>query len=147
MGYSMYEIVTLASIVQREAVVIEEASMIASVYLNRLERSMRLDADPTVQYAIGRRDGRWWPNLTGETDYYALNEPQPDHAYNTYLDQDGAPRSELLPPGPIASPGLAAINAVLYPAETDYLYFRSCDDQTHMFSTNLADHSAIECPQ
>ncbi len=146
MGYSMYEIVTLASIVQREASVIDEASMIASVYLNRLERGMRLDADPTVQYAIGRREGRWWPNLYGESDYYALNDPQPEYAYNTYLDQDGATRSELLPPGPICSPGLAAINAVLYPAQTDYLYFRSCDDQTHIFSTNLADHSAIECP-
>lgn len=147
LGLNMYEVITMASIVQREAVVIEEASMIASVYLNRLNRSQRLDADPTVQYAIGFREGRWWPNLFGESDYYALGDPQPEYAYNTYLKQDGMPRSELLPPGPICSPGLAAINAVLYPANTEYLYFRSCDDQTHIFSTNLADHAAIECPQ
>lgn len=145
-GLSMYEVITLASIVQREAVKIEEGSLIASVYLNRLNRNMRLDADPTVQYAIGFRDGRWWPNLTGESDYYALSGPQQDYAYNTYLKQEGAPRDDLMPPGPIASPGLAAINAVLYPAETDYLYFRSCDDQTHIFSTNLADHANITCP-
>lgn len=145
-GLSMYEVVTLASIVQREAVVIEEASMIASVYLNRLNRGMRLDADPTVQYAIGFRDGRWWSNLSGEADYYALGMPQPDYMYNTYLKQDGMSRSELLPPGPICSPGLAAINAVLYPASTEYLYFRSCDDQTHIFSTTFAEHAAIQCP-
>ncbi len=146
LGLTMYEVITLASIVQREAVKIEEGSLIASVYLNRLNRNMRLDADPTVQYAIGFRDGRWWPNLTGESDYYALSGPQQDYAYNTYLKQDGALRVELMPPGPVASPGLAAINAVLYPAQTDYLYFRSCDDQTHIFSTNLADHANITCP-
>lgn len=145
LGMSMYDVITLASIVQREAVVLEEASLIASVYLNRLDRNMRLDADPTVQYAIGYREGSWWPRLYGPPDYYA-EEPQPDHAYNTYLKREGAPRADLMPPGPICSPGLAAINAVLYPAQTQYLYFRSCNDQTHIFSTNLADHANIECP-
>lgn len=145
-GLTLYEVVTLASIVQREAVVPEEASLIASVYLNRLARNMRLDADPTVQYAIGFRDGRWWPRLSGEADYYARGEPQADYAYNTYLKQDGMPRAQLLPPGPICSPGLAAINAVLNPAQTQYLYFRSCDDQTHIFSLTFAEHASVVCP-
>jgi UPF0755 protein len=145
-GLTMYQVIILASIVQREAVVTEESPLIASVYLNRLNRNMRLDADPTVQYAIGFRDGRWWPRLTGESDYYALDEAQANWTYNTYLMQDGSPREELLPPGPICSPGLAAINAVLAPAQTEYLYFRSCDDQTHIFSTTLAEHSSVTCP-
>ncbi|MEP0763341.1 MAG: endolytic transglycosylase MltG, partial [Chloroflexota bacterium] len=66
--------------------------------------------------------------------------------YNTYLKQDGAPLAELLPPGPICSPGLTAINAVLNPAQTEYLYFRSCDNLRHVFTTSLAEHSAITCP-
>ncbi len=146
LGLSMYDVITLASIVQRETVVPEEASVIASVYLNRLNDNQRLDADPTVQYAIGFREGSWWPQLYGTTDYYAQSGPQPDYAYNTYLKQDGMSRADLLPPGPICSPGLAAINAVLYPAQTDYFYFRSCNDQTHIFSTNLTDHTNIQCP-
>ncbi len=145
-GLSMYQVVTLASIVQREAVNMDEAPMIASVYLNRLARQMRLDADPTVQYAIGYRDGTWWPPLYGQSDYYALGSSQSAAAYNTYLKQDGMSVAELLPPGPICSPSLAAINAVLYPAETPYLYFRSCDDQTHVFSTTLEEHAAVSCP-
>ena len=145
-GLTFYQALTLASIVQREAVVIEEAPLIASVYLNRLRRNMKLDADPTVQYAIGFRDGSWWPNLSGETDYYALDTVQPNYAYNTYLKQDGSPIADLLPPGPICSPGMAAINAVLNPVPTEYLYFRSCDDLTHIFSTSLAEHAAITCP-
>ncbi len=145
-GLTMYQALTLASIVQREAVVIEEAPLIASVYLNRLHRNMKLDADPTVQYAIGFRDGSWWPHLSGEADYYALDTVQANYAYNTYLKQDGSPIADLLPPGPICSPSMAAINAVLNPAPTEYLYFRSCDDLTHIFSTSLAEHSAITCP-
>ena len=138
-GLTMFQATTLASIVQREAVALDEAPLIASVYLNRLRRSMKLDADPTVQYAIGMRDGRWWPDLTGEADYYALNSAQPNHMYNTYLKQDGAPLA-------ICSPGLTAINAVLNPAQTEYLYFRSCDNLRHVFTTSLAEHSAITCP-
>ncbi|MEW6579139.1 MAG: endolytic transglycosylase MltG [Chloroflexota bacterium] len=145
-GLTMYQAITLASIVQREAVALDEAPLIASVYLNRLRRGMKLDADPTVQYAIGMRDGRWWPDLSGEADYYALDSAQPNHMYNTYLKQDGAPLAELLPPGPICSPGLTAINAVLNPAQTEYLYFRSCDNLRHVFTTSLAEHSAIICP-
>lgn len=145
-GLTLYQAITLASIVQREAVSLDEAPLIASVYLNRLSRGMKLDADPTVQYAIGMRDGRWWPDLTGEADYYALESAQPNPMYNTYLKQDGAPLAELLPPGPICSPGLTAINAVLNPAQTEYLYFRSCDNLRHVFTTSLAEHSAITCP-
>ncbi len=146
-GLTMYQVVTLASIVQREAVQMDEAPLIASVYLNRLARSMKLDADPTVQYAIGFRDGRWWPRLSGEADYYALGSVQPEYAYNTYLKSDGSPIADLLPPGPIASPGLAAIQAVLDAPATEYLYFRSCNDLTHQFSTTLEQHNSIVCPQ
>ncbi|GIV80728.1 MAG: aminodeoxychorismate lyase [Anaerolineae bacterium] len=145
-GLTFYQALTLASIVQREAVAPDEAPVIASVYLNRLRRSMKLDADPTVQYAIGFRDGTWWPRLSGEADYYALGVVQANAAYNTYLKRDGAPLSELLPPGPICSPGLAAINAVLNPAQTEYLYFRSCDDLRHIFTMTLEEHSAVACP-
>jgi UPF0755 protein len=145
-GLTIYQVVTLASIVQREAVALDEAPLIASVFLNRLGRSMKLDADPTVQYAIGMRDGRWWPDLSGEADYYALESAQPNHMYNTYLKRDGMALAELLPPGPICSPSLAAINAVLNPAQTEYLYFRSCDNLRHVFTMSLAEHSAIACP-
>ena len=141
-GLTMYEVVTLASIVEREAVVAEEAPIIASVYLNRLRRPMRLDADPTVQYAIGNtRDGTWWPQIT-QADYYGLSGV-PNQSYSTYLN-DG------LPPGPIASPGLGAINAVLNPAVTEYFFFRAgCNnDGRHEFFTleQQAEHAAFTCP-
>ncbi len=114
---TMYEVVTLAAIVQREAAVTEEMGMIASVYLNRLRLPMRLDADPTVQYAIGdtREAGNYWPQIT-QADYYGLSGV-PNQSYSTYLN-------EGLPPGPIASPSLAAILAVLNPPVTEYYYFR-----------------------
>jgi UPF0755 protein len=140
-GLTMYEVLTLASIVQRETWQPAEGPTIASVYLNRLAQNMRLDADPTVQYAIGQRDGRWWPLLQGENDYYARSGQQPNYRYNTYLKQDGAPTDDLLPPGPIASPGLGAINAVLNPDQTPFFYFFSCDGQTHTFSADLAEHN------
>lgn len=142
-GLSMYEVVTLASIVQREAAVADEMSMIASVYLNRLRLPMRLDADPTVQYAIGdtREAGNYWPQIT-QGDYYGLSGV-PNQSYSTYLN-------EGLPPGPIASPGLAAILAVLNPSATEYYYFRrGCeDDGRHVFFTltQQADHANFTCP-
>lgn len=141
-GLSMYEVVTLASIVQREAAVMDEAPVIASVFLNRFRLPMRLDADPTVQYAIGNtRDGRWWPNIT-QADYYGI-AGVPDQSYSTYLN-------EGLPPGPIASPSLTAIRAVLEPAETDYFYFRlGCNsDGRHEFFRldQQAEHAAFTCP-
>jgi UPF0755 protein len=138
---TMYEVVTLASIVEREAVVADESPIIASVYLNRLRLPMRLDADPTVQYAIGpTRDGSWWPQIT-QADYYGL-AGVPNQSYSTYLN-DG------LPPGPIATPGLGAINAVLNPAITEYFYFRAgCDgDGKHVFFTleQQAAHADFSC--
>ncbi|MBN1680688.1 MAG: endolytic transglycosylase MltG [Anaerolineae bacterium] len=140
-GFTMYEAVTLASIVEREAVQVDEAPIIASVYLNRLRLPMRLDADPTVQYAIGNtRDGRWWPSIT-QADYYGL-EGVPNQSYSTYLN-DG------LPPGPIAVPSLASIKAVLNPAATEYYYFRrGCeDDNRHVFFTldQQTDHANFTC--
>jgi UPF0755 protein len=144
-GLTMYQVVILASIVQREAAVIDaEGQRIAAVYLNRLRLPMRLDADPTVQYAIGNsRDGSWWPQIT-LADYYALNGVAiPNQSYSTYLN-------EGLPPGPIASPSLAAIQAVLNAPVTEEFYFRrGCNnDGLHVFFTlaQQADHANFTCP-
>jgi UPF0755 protein len=141
-GLNMYQVVTLASIVQRETAALDEAPVVASVYLNRLRLPMRLDADPTVQYAIGNtRDGSWWPSIT-QDDYYGLTG-LPNQSYSTYLN-DG------LPPGPIASPSLAAINAVLTAPQTQYYYFRiGCNgDGRHVFFTldQQAQHANFTCP-
>lgn len=141
-GLTMYEVVTLASIVQREAVVAEEAPRIAAVYLNRLRLPMRLDADPTVQYAIGntRDPNEWWPPLT-QNDYYAT-AGLANQSYSTYLN-------EGLPPGPINSPTLASIRAVLEAPQTDEFYFRlGCDDRTHVFFRldQQNDHASFTCP-
>jgi UPF0755 protein len=140
---TMYQVVILASIVQREAGVPEDMGLIASVYLNRLRLPMRLDADPTVQYAIGntREAGNWWPQITWD-DYYGLSGV-PNQSYSTYLN-DG------LPPGPIASPSLAAILSVLNAPTTEYYYFRlGCGgDGRHVFFTlsQQADHANFSCP-
>ncbi len=129
---NLHEALTLASIVEREARVPAERPLIAGVFLNRLRQGMLLQADPTVQYALApspRRpaDGWWKPKLT--TADLALTSP-----YNTY-------RSPGLPPGPICSPGLPAVEAVLHPAPTDYLYFvAKGDDGTHAFARTLAEH-------
>ena len=142
-GLTMYEVVILASIVQREAAVTEEMGVIASVYLNRLRLPMRLDADPTVQYAIGnsREPGNYWPSIT-QDDYYGLSGV-PNQSYSTYLN-------EGLPPGPIASPSLAAILAVLNAPPTEYFYFRlGCEGNgRHVFFTltQQADHADFSCP-
>jgi peptidoglycan lytic transglycosylase G len=106
---SVYDIVTIASIVEREARVPSERPIIASVYYNRLRRGMPLQADPTVQYALGRPSD-WWPLLT-VSDYHSVHS-----LYNTYLHRG-------LPPGPIANPGLPSLYAALRPAHTPYLYF------------------------
>ncbi len=117
-GLTLYQAVTLASIIEREAVWPDEHAMIASVYRNRLAIGMRLEADPTVQYSLqGRRD-RWWPNIT-RADYTQVNSP-----YNAYLHGG-------LPPGPIASPGLSAIQAAIFPADSPYLFFRAACDNSH----------------
>ncbi|RME52072.1 MAG: endolytic transglycosylase MltG, partial [Caldilineae bacterium] len=114
----LYAVLTLASIVEREAVIPEEQPLIAGVYLNRLAAGMRLEADPTVQYAMGYQPdtGQWWKTPVFLEEYSTVDSP-----YNTYLYHG-------LPPGPIASPGLSAIQAVLYPVEHDFLYFVAVGD-------------------
>lgn len=133
-GLTVRDAVNLASIVEREAVWNDEHSLIASVYRNRLAAPMRLQADPTVQYGINGARGRWWPAIT-QADYRNIASP-----YNTYLN-------EGLPPGPIASPGLSAIRAATYPAESSYFYFRAkCDRSNyHNFATTYDEHLANGC--
>jgi peptidoglycan lytic transglycosylase G len=136
-GLSIYQAVTLASIVEREAVHYDEAPMIASVYLNRLKIGMKLDADPTVQYALGYDavNQTWWTNPLSVDDL-KINSP-----YNTYAT-DG------LPPTPISNPGLEALRAVAFPAETSYYYFSAkCDDSGyHNFAQTFQEHLQNLCP-
>ncbi len=122
-GLSLHQLVTLASIVEKEAVVQEEMPLIAGVFWNRLKRNMPLQADPTVAYAVGK-DGR----------APTREDIQTDHPFNTY-------RYRGLPPGPIGSPGRAAVDAVLAPAAVPYLYFVSIDDRRHHFSATLDEHN------
>ncbi len=134
---TLFQAVTLASIVERESAAAQERPVIASVYSNRLKTGMALDADPTVQYAMAsaKKQAPWWPQLTQE-DYRSVKSP-----YNTYLNPD-------LPPGPIASPGLSSIQAAIEPAQTNFYFFRaSCNrDGTHLFSKTLEEHAAKACP-
>ncbi len=133
-GWTIYEAVTLAAIVEREALFAEEFAAIAGVYRNRLAQRWRLEADPTVQYALQGTRGRWWPQIS-PADYSNVVSP-----YNTYL-QAG------LPPGPIASPSLAAIEAALRPEQSDYFFFRArCDGSgTHAFAVTYEEHLANGC--
>ncbi|MEN9232202.1 MAG: endolytic transglycosylase MltG, partial [Thermostichus sp. DG02_5_bins_236] len=126
---SLHEWVTLASIVEREAVVPEERALIAGVFLNRLKQGIPLGADPTVEYALNIRQT---PDRR-----LTLAEVRTPSPYNTYLNPG-------LPPGPIASPGLASLEAVLEPEETDFLYFVARYDGTHVFSKTLAEHEAAQ---
>ena len=123
LGMTVEEVITLASIVEKEAGNTEEMPLIASVFLNRLKKGMRMESDPTVIYGMNHFTG----NLTRKD----LLESTP---YNTYVIRG-------LPPGPISNPGLASIKAVLYPAETDYLYFVSKNDRTHYFSVSIEEHN------
>lgn len=136
-GRTLFQAVVLASIVEREAVVAAERPAIAGVYFNRLKVGMALDADPTVQYAMGYQPDQktWWNRELTQDDYRAVDSP-----YNTYLYPG-------LPPGPICSPGLASLQAAIEPAQNDYYFFRaSCSgDGTHMFSRTLEEHAAKEC--
>jgi len=122
---SMRELVTLASIVEKETGAAEERPLIAAVFLNRLKRGMRLETDPTVIYGIENFDG----NLR------RVHLRDDSNPYNTY-------RIRGLPPGPIASPGRDALQAVREPADTSYLYFVSRNDGTHIFSKTYAEHKA-----
>ena len=127
---SLYEAVTLASIVEREAVVDGERAVIAGVYQNRLEAGWTLDACPTVQYALGSAE-EWWPRFT-------LAATDAQSPYNTYQNHG-------LPPGPICSPGLASIKAAAQPADTDYFFFLAdCtkDDGSHLFAVTEDEHYA-----
>ena len=135
-GLDVYEAVTLASIVQREAVMAEEQPQITSVFLNRLHASIKLDTDPTVQYALGYNaiQGTWWTNPLSAADL------QIDSPYNTYIYSG-------LPPGPIANPSLSALRSVAFPAETPYYYFRArCDGSgLHTFSVTFEEHLQNGC--
>lgn len=125
-GLNARQLVTLASIVERETGAPEERPMVAAVFLNRLRIGMPLQTDPTVIYAM-MRAGRWNGNITRA-------DLQMDHPYNTY-------RNYGLPPGPIAAPGRASLEAVLNPADVPYLYFVSRNDGTHVFSSTLTEHN------
>ena len=133
-GLTLHEVVTLASIIEREAVWRDEHAMIASVYRNRLDIGMKLEADPTVQYGIQGQRESWWPQIT-RADYREAQSP-----YNTYLYGG-------LPPGPIASPGLSAIQAAIYPAESDFFFFRAACDNSHYhnFAITFDEHVANAC--
>ncbi len=132
-GFSLYEVMSLASIVQRETLHDDEKPKIAEVYLNRLEINMKLDADPTVQYPLGK-PGDWWPLITA--DDYAKTIS----VYNTYLNNG-------LPPGPIAFADIASIEAVLNPEDHDFFYFRAdCrTDGYHDFAKTFDQHLDNGC--
>jgi UPF0755 protein len=123
LGFSIHEVVTLASIIEKETGAPFERPLISSVFHNRLRKKMRLESDPTVIYGLKSFDG----NLNRKH----LETLTP---YNTY-------RIKALPPGPIANPGQASLEAALYPADTKYIYFVSKKNKTHQFSTNLKDHN------
>lgn len=121
-GFSIFEITTLASIIEKEAKVDYERSIISAVYHNRLKQGLKLCACPTVLYALGEHRA----NLSKED----LNIDSP---YNTYLYPG-------LPPGPICSPGEASIRAAVFPKDVDYLYFVSKGDGTHRFTSTFSQH-------
>jgi UPF0755 protein len=126
-GLTTREAVTLASIVEKETAKAEERPIVAAVYMNRLKARMPLQCDPTVIYAL-ERAGRYNGNLTRA-------DLEMDSPYNTY-------RYPGLPPGPIASPGLASLKAAVAPADVDFLYFVSRNDGSHVFSRTLEEHNA-----
>jgi len=125
LGLTAREVVTLASIVQKETSLPRETTTVAGVYWNRMTRGMRLQADPTVAYAL-KRDGKW-TGVLHRSDY-AYESP-----YNTYL-------YEGLPPGPICNPGAAALEAAVEPARTEFLYFVADANGGHTFSRTFEQH-------
>ena len=122
-GLDVHQLLTLASIIEREAVDPDEQRLISAVFSNRLRRGMPLQADPTVQYAVAK-----------ERRALTRADLATDHPYNTYTRRG-------LPPGPIASPGLDAIHAALDPAPVNYLYFVARDERRHTFSTTVDEHN------
>jgi UPF0755 protein len=123
-GLSVHQLLTLASIVEREAIVKDEQRLISAVFWNRLKVGMPLQADPTVQFAVAK-----------ERRALSRADLAVNHPYNTYVRPG-------LPPGPIASPGLEAIQATLDPAPVKYLYFVASDERRHHFSTTVDEHNA-----
>lgn len=119
----VHTLLTLASLVEKEAKLPEERPLISAVFHNRLEKKMRMECDPTVRYAVKK--------FTGRITYADLGS---DSAYNTY-------RYKGLPPGPICSPGLDSIRAALAPAKSDYLFFVARNDGSHYFSRTIREHS------
>jgi UPF0755 protein len=135
-GLTLQEAVTLASIIEKEAVVDDEKPLIASVFYNRLGDGMRLESDPTVQYALGYQDSRgtWWKSPLDGADL-AVESP-----YNTYLVYG-------LPPTPMDNPDLLSLQAVAFPADTPYYFFRAaCDDSgRHNFAITYEEHLNNGC--
>jgi UPF0755 protein len=125
-GMSVREVVTLASLIEKETARPEERTIVSGVYHNRLKLRMPLQCDPTVVYAL-MLAGKWNGNI--QRVHLQMDSP-----YNTY-------RYPGLPPGPIASPGRASLEAAVFPAEVPYLYFVSRNDGTHVFATSLAEHN------
>ena len=123
-GLSRHQVLTLASVVEKETGQAQERPLIARVFLNRLELGMRLQSDPTVIYGLGDA-------FSGNLRRKDLRTPS---SHNTYVIPG-------LPPGPICSPGRAALAAVLAPAQSNALYFVSRNDGSHVFSTTLAEHN------
>jgi UPF0755 protein len=124
-GLSEREVVALASIIEKEAKRWGERDTVSAVYRNRLRIGMALQADPTVQYALGEHQNRL---------LYEHIDDVADHPYNTYANPG-------LPPGPIASPSAGAINAALHPADVDFLYFVARPDGSHVFTRTLLEHN------
>ncbi len=131
-GLSLHQLLTIAAIVERETPRLDERPIVASVYLNRVAKGMLLNADPTVQYAMGYQPatGQWWKSPVLLEEYQTVQSP-----YNTYLYTG-------LPPGPICSPGITAIEAVIAPATTEYLYFVATGDGGHVFAVTAEQHAA-----
>lgn len=132
MGIDLRTVLNFAALVEREAKLPAERPIIADVYIDRYANEMNLEADPTVQYVIGKPGSAetWWPQPTDE-DLFV------DSPYNTYQNTG-------LPPGPICNPGIGAIQAVLEPAETDYIFFVATGDEqgSHAFAATKEGHDA-----
>lgn len=122
LGYNLNDVITMASIVEGEAVYDDERPIIAGVYYNRIKRRMRLQADPTVLYAVSDV-----PRRLNRTDLKF------ESAYNTYLNYG-------LPPGPINNPGKQSIIAALYPAKHNFIYFVADNNGRHRFAKNYQEH-------
>jgi UPF0755 protein len=134
LGVTIHQAVTLASIIEREAVIPSERPLMAGVFYNRLKEGMYLDTDPTVQYAVAaaepgsRQQYGWWKTELTQQDL------EIDSPYNTY-------RYPGLPPGPICNPGLASLQAAVAPTQSDYLYFVAKPDGSHAFAKTLEEHN------